>query len=245
MDLRICEYCGMEYSAQESICPICGRPASPSATVIPGTEAKAEKKQPGARLAKGGKFAAKKGAQRSAQPARTESAQPAQPAGGNPYGIPKWMMGLICALLALAVIAGALFALYSIGYFTDFVSLTHEAQSAPTVQQPAETQTQGATEQQYINEEDYTPDETEDIPQDLSVPCTGIRLDSTSVTFQETEQFFNVAVTVEPAGCTEPSSIRPVTSWSPPSTSRARSWPSAAARPRSPRPAAHTAPSVL
>ena len=203
MDLRICEYCGMEYSAQESICPICGRPASPSATVIPGTEAKAEKKQPGARAAKGGKFAAKKGAQRSAQPPRTESAQPAQPAGGNPYAIPKWMMGLICALLALAVIAGALFALYSIGYFTDFVSLTHEAQPAPTVQQPAETQTQGATEQQYINEEDYTPDETEDIPQDLSVPCTGIRLDSTSVTFQETEQFFNVAVTVEPAGCTE------------------------------------------
>lgn len=200
MDLRICEYCGMEYSAQESICPICGRPASPSATVIPGTEAKAEKKQPGARLAKGGKFAAKKGAQRSMQPPRTE---PAQPAGGNPYGIPKWMMGLICTLLALAVIAGALFALYSIGYFTDFVSLTHEAQPAPTVQQPAETQTQGATEQQYINEEDYTPDETEDIPQDLSVPCTGIRLDSTSVTFQETEQFFNVAVTVEPAGCTE------------------------------------------
>ena len=200
MDLRICEYCGMEYSAQESICPICGRPASPSATVIPGTEAKAEKKQPGARLAKGGKFAAKKGAQRSMQPPRTESTQPA---GGNPYAIPKWMMGLICALLALAVIAGALFALYSIGYFTDFVSLTHEAQPAPTVQQPAETQTQGATEQQYINEEDYTPDETEDIPQDLSVPCTGIRLDSTSVTFQETEQFFNVAVTVEPAGCTE------------------------------------------
>ena len=60
MDLRIGEYCGMEYSAQESICPICGRPASPSATVIPGTEAKAEKKQPGARAAKGGKFAAKK-----------------------------------------------------------------------------------------------------------------------------------------------------------------------------------------
>lgn len=97
------------------------------------------------------------------------------------------------------MIAGALFALYSIGYFTDFVSLTHEAQPAPTVQQPAETQTQGATRSSSIStKKDYTPDETEDIPQDLSVPCTGIRLDSTSVTFQETEQFFNVAVTVEP-----------------------------------------------
>ena len=25
MDLRVCEYCGMEYSADASVCPICGR----------------------------------------------------------------------------------------------------------------------------------------------------------------------------------------------------------------------------
>ena len=28
MDLRVCEYCGMEYSADASVCPICGRPAT-------------------------------------------------------------------------------------------------------------------------------------------------------------------------------------------------------------------------
>ena len=201
MDLRICEYCGMEYSAQESVCPICGRPATPSAAVISGAKAPASAKA-GARAAKGGKFAAKKGAQRSM---RSQSAAAEPPAGGNPYAIPKWMMVVICVLLGLAVIAGALFALYSVGYFTGFVSLTQDTQDAAQsadVQMPAEVQ-QGATERQYINEEDYTPDADEDTPQDLSVPCTGVRLDSTSVTFQEAEQFFNLAVTLQPTGCTE------------------------------------------
>ena len=199
MDLRICEYCGMEYSAQESICPICGRPATPSAAVVPGTKAP-EPKKPGARAAKGGKFAVKKGAQRPMREARTEDAPPAD---GNPYAIPKWMMIVICVLLGLAVIAGALFALYSIGYFGEFVSLRQDTQDTVTAPQPVEAQTQGATERQYINEEDYKPDETADTPQDLSVPCTGVQLDSTSVTFQEAEQFFNVTVTVQPTNCTE------------------------------------------
>lgn len=200
MDLRICEYCGMEYSAQESVCPICGRPATPSASVISGAKAP-ESAKAGVHAAKGGKFAAKKGAQRSMRGQRAASEPPA---GGNPYAIPKWMMVVICVLLALAVIAGALFALYSIGYFTGFVSLTQDTQDTSSMQQPAEVQQQGATERQYINEEDFKPDASaEDTPQDLSVPCTGVRLDSTSVTFQEAEQFFNLAVTLQPTGCTE------------------------------------------
>lgn len=202
MDLRICEYCGMDYSADEAICPICGRPASPTAAVIPAPKA-ANRKKGGARLAKGGKFSAG----RTAAPKRAAAPDD----GENPYAIPKWMMVVICVLLALAVLAGALFALYSVGYFTEFADLQNVPDSTDTADAASGTsdtsaaqqaQPQKATEKQYINEEDYQPSAEEETA-DRSVPCTGIALGTATVTFQEAEQFFNITVTTQPAGCTE------------------------------------------
>lgn len=202
MDLRICEYCGMEYSAEENICPICARPASSSAAIIPAPQADSKKKG-GARLAKGGKFAANKAAAKPASHAQTDD--------GNPYAIPKWMMVVICILLAIAVLAGAVYALYCIGYFTGFASLTPDDSStsadASTYTQTPSTSSsapQQATEDLYINEEDYHPSEETNAPVDQSVPCTAIALGSTSVTFQEAEQFFNITVSTQPENCTEP-----------------------------------------
>ena len=198
MDLRICEYCGMEYSAEESVCPICGRAASPEAVVIPAPKAAAGKKG-GARLKKGGRFAAKKGG-------RETPPQEAPEESGNVYAIPKWMMVVICVVLALAVIAGALYALYAIGYFTGFASLTA---SSAEPQTPAQEETsvpaapETADEQKYINEEDYQPAVQDAKEADRSVPCTGIALGTTSITFQEAEQFFNITVETQPTGCTE------------------------------------------
>lgn len=204
MDLRICEYCGMEYSADEAICPICGRPASPSAAVIPAPKA-AGKKKGGARLAKGGKFSAGR-----ATTPRREAPASVPDDGANPYAIPKWMMVVICILLALAVVAGALFALYSVGYFTEFANLQNTAgtsEAADTAADQATTsdapESQKATEKQYINEEDYQPSSTDEALADRSVPCTSIALGTTAVTFQEAEQFFNITVSTQPAGCTE------------------------------------------
>lgn len=197
MDLRICEYCGMEYSAEEAICPICGRPATPSAVAIPAANA-AEAKKGGARRAKGGKFAAKKGH----TPARTAAPQP--DVDSNPYAIPKWMMRVICVLLALAVIAGALFALYSVGYFTGFAVLNVSEQTTPSPENTVTPTVEKTGEALYINEEDYQPDQTQtQLSQTRSVPCTGIALGTASVTFQEEEQFFNITVTTQPSGCTD------------------------------------------
>lgn len=202
MDLRICEYCGMEYSAEESVCPICGRAASPEAVVIPAPKAAAGKKG-GARLKKGGRFAAKKGG-------RITPPQEAPEDGGNVYAIPKWMMVVICVVLALAVIAGALYALYAIGYFTGFASLT-TGSAAPAAQAQTDTSVpaapETADEQKYINEEDYLPAVQDAEEADRSVPCTGIALGTTSITFQEAEQFFNITVETQPSGCTEPVSF--------------------------------------
>lgn len=199
MDLRVCEYCGMEYDAGASVCPICGRPATPGAAVHPA-EASADT---GARSApkKGGKFAAKKGSksEKKAAPAQ-KNGQP----GENVYAIPKWMAAMICVILGLAVVAGALFALYQIGYFTEFVSLNFQSETAETTPEAQQTQQPEKTpEQLYTNEEDYHADPVEEEQKDLSVPCTGISLDKTAITFQEAEQFSNLVVRTEPAGCTE------------------------------------------
>ena len=133
MDLRVCEYCGMEYSADASVCPICGRPATPGAAVHPAETVV----DTGARTApkKGGKFAAKKGSGgKKAAPVQ----KPAEP-GGNIYAIPKWMMAAICVILGLAVAAGAVFALYQIGYLDQsFVSLYFQDESTAPI--PKETE---------------------------------------------------------------------------------------------------------
>lgn len=201
MDLRVCEYCGMEFSADASVCPICGRPATPGAVVHPAEPA--ENADVRTAPKKGGKFAEKKGSSGKKSAPAQKNAQ----AGENVYAIPKWMMALICAILGLAVAAGALFAFYQIGYFTEFVSLNFQNDADETTQQSQQTQQpqqpEKTPEQRYTNEEDYHADPVEEEQKDLSVPCTGISLDKTAITFQEAEQFSNVVVRTEPAGCTE------------------------------------------
>ena len=99
---------------------------------------------------------------------------------------------------------GGVFALYQIGYLDQsFVSLKFQDESTAPIPKETEEQPQKTPEQRYTNEEDYHADPVEEEQKDLSVPCTGVSLDKTAITFQETEQFSNVVVRTEPAGCTE------------------------------------------
>ena len=105
MKLKTCEYCGLEFSAELTHCPLCGRaaPTAPEAAAEDGAPS-APKTAPAPQgqgkwlKKKGGKYAAK-------------HAPAAQAKGGNVYSVPKWVMILLCSVLALLVIAGALFAL--------------------------------------------------------------------------------------------------------------------------------------
>ncbi len=100
------------------------------------------------------------------------------------------MMAAICVILGLAVAAGAVFALYQIGYLDQsFVSLKFQDESTAPIPKETEEQPQKTPEQRYTNEEDYHADPVEEEQKDLSVPCTGVSLDKTAITFQETEQF--------------------------------------------------------
>lgn len=189
MELQTCEFCEMEFDAALETCPICGRPVQKTASAAaeePIAEPKKEKKKPG-------RFSA-------------EAKRPAPENGGNPYGVPKWVMVLICCILGALVLAGALFAAYNIGYFGEPVSLLAlmgktAAPAEIAAAEPAAEQPIG--EAAYINEEDYRKPAEEPAEQIVPLTCTGLTLSMNSVTFEEAEQFYNLTVTVAPANCTE------------------------------------------
>ena len=209
MKLKTCEYCGLEFSAELTHCPLCGRaaptapktaaeddsPSAPKTAPAPQGQGKWLKK-------KGGKYAAK-------------HVPAAQAKGGNVYSVPKWVMILLCSVLALLVIAGALFAFYNIGYFGEPVSMlalfgrteqtvTQTGATAETAQPettaPAE---ETPTAADYMNEEDYQQQADEQPAVERAIPCTALSLGSTSVTFEEAEQFYNMTVQLTPADCTQ------------------------------------------
>lgn len=187
MDLRTCEYCGIEYDAALPQCPLCGRNADVAA-VSAAERSVQKKKKGGARLAKNTK--------------QKKNAASAAPDDGNPYAIPKWMMVTICVILGIAVVLGAAFAIYNLDWFglKNQSSAQQPAPEEPAVQPDAPADT-APTEEQYMNEEDFTPDAQQEKP--AVVECTGLTLGTSSITFDEAEQFYNITATVEPADCTQ------------------------------------------
>lgn len=189
MELRTCEYCGIEYDAALKQCPLCGRNTDVSSSPVAGYPS-AKRKKGGARLAKNVKQKA--------------SASVQTPDDGNPYAIPKWMMATICVILGIAVVLGAAFAIYNLDWFG--LKQEKNAQQEQTVEVPSDAQPDVAadtepTEEQYMNEEDFHSSAQPEKPS--IVVCTGLTLGTSSITFDEAEQFYNITATVEPADCTQ------------------------------------------
>jgi len=131
MKLKKCEYCGTEFDAALSQCPLCGKAVQPGAA-----EPMPVMSAPYKPARSGGKFSKKKGGRFSAPPKRKEKPAP----GENPYKIPKWMMVTICGVLGLAVVLGAAFALYQLSWFPKFLGPTEPASMQEEVTAPDETQ---------------------------------------------------------------------------------------------------------
>lgn len=193
MELKTCEYCGTSYDASLSQCPLCGKaaepaPAEPVILTSEGTGAPRKRQKGGKRLAKN---------QKKQQPAAAEPAD-------NPYAIPLGMMKAICAILGAAVLAGAAFAIYNLHWFGPKQETTVQAPADTSTSDTAQETTQ-PSEQQYMNEEDYTPGPEEQQPEEPAAPvaCTSLTLSTSSVTFEEAEQFFGITYTREPADCNE------------------------------------------
>ena len=237
MELRNCEYCGTAYDARLSQCPLCGRtaggqkavsqpaparprPAAPEKPAVPQPQSggrRLRQEPGGARAARG--YTGKRLRTGSAAPRQEEPSGEEAPAprGGNVYAIPKWMMTVICVILGLAVLGGALLAFSRLGWSPLYREATLDAPAADTTAdsaaqpaeeaQPAEqpSETQQPAENRYTNEEDQKPAEQqpeEDKPQ--SVSCTSLTLSAPTVTFEDADRFFNITFTRKPAECTEP-----------------------------------------
>lgn len=240
MELRNCEYCGTAYDARLSQCPLCGRTAGgqkaasqpapvrprPAAPEKPAAAPQQQPQSGGRRLRQepGGPRASRgytgkrlrtgAAAPRQEEPSGEEASAPR---GGNVYAIPKWMMTVICVILGLAVLGGALLAFSRLGWSPLYREATLEAPTADTTadsaaqpaeaqpaEQPADTAQQPA-ENRYTNEEDQQPaaqQPEEDKPQ--SVSCTSLTLSAPTVTFEDAGRFFNITFTRKPAECTEP-----------------------------------------
>ena len=235
MELRNCEYCGTAYDARLSQCPLCGRtaggqkavsqpaparprPAAPEKPAVPQPQSggrRLRQEPGGARAARG--YTGKRLRTGSAAPRQEEPSGEEAPAprGGNVYAIPKWMMTVICVILGLAVLGGALLAFSRLGWSPLYREATLDAPAADTSAEPAQpsetqpaeqpSETQQPAENRYTNEEDQKPAEQQPEEEtNQSVTCTSLTLSAPTVTFEDADRFFNITFPRKPAECTEP-----------------------------------------
>lgn len=172
MELKTCEYCGTEYDASQGRCPICGRPAAASA---PRQSDRSNSGKGGARLAsRSGKKKGTKGSQHDR--------------------IPRWMWALVCVILGLAVLIGALYFFYIMGYFGK--KSTNEAF------QPVQTEQQPQT--QEPEETPLEPEPAEEQPVIASgTACTSLTLSQSEVTLDEQGGRIFLTAVAQPMDCTD------------------------------------------
>lgn len=178
MELRTCEYCGTEYDAEQQQCPLCGRPAANAAGQQP----------PERKRGKGGARVAPRGTKKEKRAKAQKEDR-----------IPRWMWALICVILGLAVLTGALYFVYIMGYFGH--TSTNEA-FQPVQTEPADTQPDADSD--TTPEDQDTDVDTEDTtPVSAGVPCTGLTLSQSEVTLEELGQRIFLTAVAQPLDCTE------------------------------------------
>lgn len=166
MKLKTCEYCGTEYSGDLAQCPLCGKSAGP----------RRENAKGGSRLAS-----------RREKPGKEELRR-------DEERVPRWMWAIICTVLALAVLVGALYFVYIMGFF--------DRKAKPQQPDPSQNvQEQGPSEEQPPEPEvPELPDEPADPSQ---IRCTSLTLSQTAVVMdEEGGRIFLTAVAL-PTDCTE------------------------------------------
>lgn len=166
MKLKTCEYCGTEYNSELPSCPLCGKAGAGGAPAEPQER---RKKRGGARVAP-----------------KKSKAKPA-----DPDKIPRWMWALICVILGLAVVIGAVYFVYIMGFFG----------KSTTTQQQTQQQTQQTDDSQQ-EPQDTEEDETEQ-SSTSGVPCTALTLSQTDATLDEQGGHIFLTAVARPADCTD------------------------------------------
>lgn len=232
MSKVICDYCGTEYADHMQRCPLCG---SLNENISYGAPAEAEEEE--VVLAQPRRAQQPQRRQPEPQPQTPRRRTP--PSYVPPEDeeddeddedetprrrgrrearredtIPRWISVLICLILGLAVLIGAVFALYSLGILSPKKETVEPDSSqtlpfdpdqtddpetdTPKVDTPAtgDTDTPGVTPPAVVPEEPVvTPPE--------EVICIGITLDRTDVTLKGKGENFVLTAKLSPSDCTE------------------------------------------
>lgn len=203
MTLKKCEYCGTEFEASVSQCPLCGRPARPvDALQLPEEDLLAAGSQRS--VSKPGKHLTKRKKPSAARNQRKQKKQE-----DEVYRIPKWMMIVICSILGVSVILGAAFAIYNLKWFSHEDEAQTPAQSEEQPEQQEQTEPAAPVadkngEEQYMNEEDYENTHADKTSGEALVPCKSLILAAPTVSFSEPDLFYNISFSREPFDCNEP-----------------------------------------
>ena len=168
----VCDYCGTEYDDTMQRCPLCGTLNETVAQPEPEEDAPVSKR-------------------RTDRPRRKKKAGAYEAEGRD--RIPRWISVLICVFLGLAVVIGAVYALYAVGVFTP----KKEADDS-TLELPIEEE--GAEDQQ----EDQTGGEAQpDSQEPEEVLCTGLTVTPASISLDSAGIATSLNAAVLPADCTE------------------------------------------
>ena len=164
----ICDYCGTEYDDTLQRCPLCGTAAHSGLEQVEEAPEQEE----------------------AVRPRRRGGARVAP----DKDRIPKWLSILICVILGIAVVIGALYTLYALEVFS-------------TKEKPGDSST--TLERPIDDEEPTDPTDQETAgtqptdQENAEVLCTGLTVSPDSVTLSSAGISASVGVQVQPTGCTE------------------------------------------
>ena len=174
MKLKTCEYCGTEYSSELRACPLCGKVGVPDQG-HPAPQARA------------GRRSDSRGKSRKAPPPDQDK-------------IPRWMWAMICVILGLAVLLGAGYFAYVMGFFGSGSTTSQTQISDTQTTEPADTQTDTTPE---IDETGDSQIEEDDTAVTSGVPCTSLTLSQDSITLDEAGGHIFLTAVSRPADCTD------------------------------------------
>lgn len=161
MEKTICSYCGTEYADSLQQCPLCGTASDTYAEEV----------------------------SEPVQPKRTRKKKGAREMPREDK-IPTWISVLVCIILGIAVLIGAVYAMYAIGIF----SPSRGDESDTSLDLPIDDVQQGDD----ASNVDHTP--AGDV---VASACTGVTVSPALVRIAGVGESVSVSAVVQPAGCME------------------------------------------
>ena len=165
MDLRTCEYCGTEFGVDEHKCPLCGRIAGDAVNALPKP--------------------AYVGARTASKPRKAKKTS-------KPERVPRWMWAVSSSVLGVAVLIGALYFCFSMGFFTS------EEEEKPPQNQFQEEEKDDLVISPPVDEQ---PADQDNMP--AAVPCTELTLNLSQVVLDEAGSSIFLSAIAQPADCTD------------------------------------------